>query len=78
MRPGRRTPAAFLAFMTPHDGSGMIIIRHALVTRRDGFAVPALPLATSPILAQTGAPPMRIPCTFADQHFTYALQDSPP
>ena len=49
MRPGRRTPAAFLAFMTPHDGSGMIIIRHALVTRRDGFAVPALPLATSPI-----------------------------
>lgn len=62
--------------MTPHDGSGMIIIRHALVTRRDGFAVPALPLATSPILAQTGAPPMRIRCTFADQVFTYALQDS--
>lgn len=57
----------------------MVISRPAPAATRRGFiAGTAALLAARPILAQTGAPPMRIPCTFADQHFTYALQDSPP
>ena len=55
----------------------MVMSRPSLTATRRGFiAATAALLAARPILAQTGAPPMRIRCTFADQDFTVILQDS--
>ncbi|MFD1796756.1 cyclophilin-like fold protein [Paracoccus aurantiacus] len=44
--------------------------------RREFIAAAATLLVARPILAQAEATPMRIRCTFADQDFTVALQDS--
>lgn len=56
----------------------MTITRPSLTTTRRGFiAVSAAALfAARPTFAQTGSTPMRIRCTFADEDFSYVLQDS--
>ncbi|WP_255435662.1 cyclophilin-like fold protein [Paracoccus sp. S1E-3] len=46
------------------------------MTRRNVIAAAATLLAGRPILAQTEPTPMRVRCTFANQEFTVALQDS--
>lgn len=47
------------------------------LTRRGFLAAGAILMAPRRILAQTGAKPMRIRCTFSDQDFTYLLDDNP-
>lgn len=53
-------------------------IKHSSLMTRRGLIVgaAAMTLAARPVLAQIGAKPMRIRCTFSDQEFTYVLQDS--
>ena len=47
------------------------------LTRRGLLATGAILIAPRQILAQTGASPMRIRCTFADQQVSYSLHDNP-
>tara|TARA_R110002124_G_scaffold45127_2_gene136890 strand:+ start:162 stop:620 length:459 start_codon:yes stop_codon:yes gene_type:complete len=55
----------------------MTIEHTSLMTRRGLIAgAAAMMLTARPVLAQTGAKPMRIRCTFSDQEFTYVMQDS--
>lgn len=51
--------------------------RPAILPSRRAFLIGAAALLAAPTIhAQTKATPMRIRCTFADQSFTYRLQDS--
>ena len=55
----------------------MTITRPATPPSRRAFLAGAAALLVArPIRAQTGAQPMRLRCHFADQSFTYLLQDS--
>ena len=54
----------------------MITRPATLPSRRAFLAGAAALMAARPIRAQTEVRPMRLRCTFADQSFTYRLQDS--
>lgn len=55
----------------------MTITRPILLPSRRVFLAGAVLLVTRPIHAQTKVTPMRLHCSFADQSFSYLLDDNP-